>query len=104
VLAERCCKKCGETFEFERKRGGQRIYCFECEPPGTQLVWVRGRLKLRHRPALYSRVSVWSMPLRPVVVRQVDPDGAALLADLEREGLAYVDFLADLERSQSVRR
>jgi hypothetical protein len=62
MLAQRCCRLCGETFEFERKRGGQRIYCFRCEPPGFQLVKVPGqdRLKVRHRPALWPRQSVWT--------------------------------------------
>jgi hypothetical protein len=47
VLAQRCCKWCGETFEAERRRGGQRLYCPSCSPPGRQVVKVRGRLKLR---------------------------------------------------------
>lgn len=62
MLAQRSCGLCGETFEFERKRGGQRKYCFECEPPGFQLVRVpnQDRLKLRHRPPVFPRVSVWT--------------------------------------------
>jgi hypothetical protein len=51
VLLQRCCKKCGETFEIERKPGRTRIYCLACEPPGWQVVKVphQTRLKLRRR-------------------------------------------------------
>ena len=52
VLAQRCCKLCGETFEIERKPGRPRIYCFVCEPLGWQVVLLRHRHKLRRRPNL----------------------------------------------------
>jgi hypothetical protein len=55
VLAQRSCKICGGTFEFERKRGGQRIYCFDCEPLGWKIVKVPGqtRVKLRRHPPAF---------------------------------------------------
>jgi hypothetical protein len=56
VLVERCCKVCGELFEVERRRGGQRIYCPRCSPPGTQVVKVRGRYKFRRRPPAFRRI------------------------------------------------
>jgi hypothetical protein len=58
MLAQRCCKLCGETFEIERKRGGQRVYCFVCSPPGWQLVKVpnQTRLKLRRVSPVGHRV------------------------------------------------
>jgi hypothetical protein len=51
MLAQRCCKLCGETFEIERKPGRPRIYCFNCEPLGWQVVKVprQTRMKLRRR-------------------------------------------------------
>jgi hypothetical protein len=48
--AQRCCKLCLETFEIERKRGRPREYCPDCSPAGYQVVWLRGRHKLRARP------------------------------------------------------
>jgi hypothetical protein len=49
VLAQRECLLCGEAFQVGGKRGRPRIYCYACSPPGTQVVKVRGRLKLRRR-------------------------------------------------------
>jgi hypothetical protein len=40
VIVQRCCALCQKAFESERKRGGQRIYCLVCEPPGWQVVKV----------------------------------------------------------------
>jgi hypothetical protein len=53
---ERFCKLCGETFEIERRRGGQRKYCLRCEPEGWQVVKVprQTRVKLRRRQSLFS--------------------------------------------------
>jgi hypothetical protein len=48
------------TFELERKGGGQRIYCFACQPHGFSLVKVRGRYKLRRRyPPRVLRSEPW---------------------------------------------
>jgi hypothetical protein len=54
VDTQRSCKLCGKTFEIARKRGGQRIYCFACEPLGWQVVKVprQSRVRLRRRPSL----------------------------------------------------
>jgi len=72
VLVQRCCKLCGDTFEFERNRGGQRIYCFVCEPQGWQVVKVpnQTRVKLRRLKPLGHReprwvASVTQLPHRP---------------------------------------
>ena len=58
MLAQRCCKLCGETFEVERKPGRPRIYCGVCSPPGYQVVKVphQSLVKLRRRTPLTSRV------------------------------------------------
>jgi hypothetical protein len=58
MLAQRYCKICGETFEIERIRGGQRVYCFSCEPPGWQVVKVpnQTRVKLRRRQPVGPRM------------------------------------------------
>jgi hypothetical protein len=72
VLAQRSCGLCGETFEFERKRGGQRKYCFECEPPGFQLVRVpnQDRLKVAASAAgVPSGVGVDAVSLRALLNR-----------------------------------
>jgi hypothetical protein len=47
---------CGETFKIVRKRGGQRKYCFACEPVGFQVVKLPHRTKLRRRPPLFPRL------------------------------------------------
>jgi hypothetical protein len=53
----RVCKLCSIGFEPRPGPGRPRLYCYDCEPPGWQLVWVRGRLKLRRRrPDLVLRV------------------------------------------------
>jgi hypothetical protein len=51
MIVQRYCALCGNTFESERKRGGQRIYCLVCEPPGWQVLKVphQTRTKLRRR-------------------------------------------------------
>ena len=58
MLAQRCCKICGESFEVGGKRGRPRIYCLVCEPPGFQVVKVphQERVRLRRRPSLVPRV------------------------------------------------
>jgi hypothetical protein len=45
----RTCGLCGGEFERAPGPGRPRLYCYGCEPPGWQLVKVRGRLKLRRR-------------------------------------------------------
>jgi hypothetical protein len=57
--AQRCCKLCLETFEIERKRGRPREYCPDCSPAGYQVVWLRGRHKLRARPPSFRRFGYW---------------------------------------------
>ena len=54
VLRSIVCKLCGSSFEYGRKPGAPRQYCYACEPRGYALVKVRGRLKLRRRPAAFS--------------------------------------------------
>jgi hypothetical protein len=49
VLAQRECRLCGEAFQVGGKRGRPRSYCYTCEPPGTQIVMVRGRYQRRRR-------------------------------------------------------
>jgi hypothetical protein len=59
---------CGRNFiarcvvkrtNFERKRGGQRRYCLDCEPEGYSVVTTRsGRKKLRRRVPVVRRVDL----------------------------------------------
>jgi hypothetical protein len=58
-FVERCCKMCEETFEIELKRGGQRKYCYGCEPPNMSVVYLpSGRAKLRRRKPVVKRADL----------------------------------------------
>jgi hypothetical protein len=69
MSAQLYCALCGETFEFEHKRGGQRRYCLNCEPEGYSVVTTRsGRKKLRRRVPVVRRADLellWAESLRP---------------------------------------
>jgi hypothetical protein len=42
-VMRRTCKRCGNEFEFEYRRGRPRERCWGCQPPGTRMV---GAVKL----------------------------------------------------------
>jgi hypothetical protein len=49
------CKRCGDEFDLEYRRGRPREHCYSCQPPGTRMI---GAVKLMNesppdlRPAL----------------------------------------------------
>jgi hypothetical protein len=52
VLVRLKCALCGERFRRAHRRGRRRSFCFDCEPPGWEIVRLpSGRTKLRRRPA-----------------------------------------------------
>jgi hypothetical protein len=56
MQTQRICALCGQLFEIELKRGGQRKYCLECEPEGYSVVTLpSGRKKLRRSVPLMKR-------------------------------------------------
>lgn len=100
-LAQRCCKLCGGTFETERKRGGQRSYCFTCSPSGWQVVKVRGRYKLRRRPSLFAVMRVQSdfdfsdSVALNMLLEQSEADDVALSKLLEQNDDAALRLLLE---------